>query len=182
MRRGSTERAGAATSEDNAASRILLQIGPKNLACPVVKLPRKRSFVLTTSVALVAFLVYAVVFGTSISQERYKNRWIERFSVYRGGGEIPTEWADLVGRRSFPSGEWVLAAMHHGMCSPGPEGSFDASVIVDSKGGIYYRDWSPCAPNVKRGVEFWQMEKDPPKNLEEFHRKHPEWQRVEPAS
>ncbi|WP_367872556.1 hypothetical protein [Luteolibacter sp. Populi] len=130
--------------------------------------------------AFFLLMAYGIFLAPSIDRARYKSKWIERFSDYRGGGAIPAEWKDEVGRRSLPSGEWILAAMHHGVCAPGPEGTFDASVILDSSGSIFYRDWSPCAGGVSNGVRFWESELEPTISLADLHGHRTKWLRAAP--
>ena len=131
--------------------------------------------------APVLLVVYGICIEPRIDRHHYKSKWVERFSSYRGRGEIPADWEDQVARRSLPSGEWILAAMHHGACAPGPEGTFDASVILDSSGAIFYRDWSPCAGGVAKGAKFWESELEPELKLADLYASRTKWLRVDPG-
>lgn len=137
-------------------------------------------FAVLVPASLILLIIYAIFFQTPVARYRYKSKWIARFSAYHGAGEVPAEWKDDVALRTWPSGEWVLAAMHHGSCAPGPEGSFNASVILDSTGAIYFQDWSPCASGVHDEVKFWEGVLEPELKLADLHANRTQWLRAEP--
>lgn len=146
-----------------------------------MKIPRLRWILLSVPVAFVALIAHSLFVAPEVAASQYKSRWIERFSAYTSDGSVPGEWRDRVARRSLPSGEWLLAAMHHGACAPGPDGTFDASVILDSAGVVSFCDWSPCAGGVSDIVEFWG-ELQPASSLADFYGRHTKWSRVQRTS
>lgn len=66
--------------------------------------------------------------------------------------------------------------------SPGPDGSFDASMMLDSSGAIYYRDWSPCAGGISSAVEFWESKLEPKINVADLHGNRTKWLSVATGS
>ena len=139
-----------------------------------MKLPRLRWFVLALGLSPIALLYWSIALQPQWAMSAYQKRWTERLDAYHGDGSIPEDWREDVGRRSLPSGEWILAAMYHGACAPGPEGSFDASVILDSSGAIHRREWSPCAGGILDIIDYWK-ELEPTQSLTSLYTSHPEW-------
>lgn len=144
-----------------------------------MKLPRLRWFLLLLIVALFASVYWSIFVQPKMDFRAYQSRWIDHLSAYRGNGVIPPDWSRDVGLRQFASGEWILAAMYHGVCAPGPEGCFNASVILDSSGAIHTRDWAPCAGKIADCLDFWRA-LEPAENLAALYAIHPEWALVQP--
>lgn len=135
-------------------------------------------WIFLTLVVVISGVWYDSVFiAPKRASNDFTSRWIERFKNDSGDGNIPEDWKHQVTKRTLPSGEWFLTAMHHGSCAPGPEGTFDASVILDSSRAISYQNWSPCAGDINHRVQYW-AELQPAHDLADFYKRYPKWTRV----
>jgi hypothetical protein len=143
-------------------------------------LPRLRWFILALVLCPFALLYWSIAIQPRLALDAYQQRWTERLSSYQGDGSIPEAWTHDVGRRLLPSGEWILAAMYHGACAPGPEGEFNGSVILDSAGAVHRREWSPCAGGISDLLDYWK-ELEPADDLASLYSSHTEWVLVRPA-
>lgn len=119
------------------------------------KLFRVLFFIATAVVGLHFATDYLLIQPLRRERERFIQEWVSKFESYDMSGVVPVEWRNDVSLRRLNQSDWVLAAMYHGVCAPGPRGEFNASVLIDNTGKITSSDWSPCAAGIEEMVDFW---------------------------